>query len=133
VRNVYDEIQRLDGEVLAITFATPTQLADFAHEVALPFPIVIDVERKAYQAFALGRTNVVGFLRAGVVWHYLQLIFRGWRPKIPTENSDLWQLGGDFVVDRAGRLIFAHASQDATDRPAINDLLTAIRRAGQGK
>jgi hypothetical protein len=130
VRNIYDEIQKLGGEVLGISFASPIQLAAFVRDAAPPFRVVSDPDRKAYQAFGLGQTNLGAFLRFGVVWHYLKLIFRGWMPRKP-EGSDVWQLGGDFVLDRAGRLSFAHISQDATDRPSSEALLAALQIAAK--
>ena len=39
------------------------------------------------------------------------------------------QLGGDFVLDGAGRLTHAWRSAKPTDRPAVADLLAAGRQA----
>jgi peroxiredoxin len=128
VRTIYDEIQRLGGEVLVVTMASPLQLADFTRELGLPFLIVADADRKGYEAFTLGRTNLRSFARVGVIWHFLRLILHGWLPKKPTANSDIWQLGGDFVLDRQARLVFAHPSQDAADRPTPPALLAELRR-----
>lgn len=130
MQRVYDEIKSLGGEVIVITFATPVQLAAFAREASLPFLVVTDVERKAYRAFALGQTSLGGFLRFGVIWQYLKLIFLGWMPRKPAADADVWQLGGDFVLDPEGRLVYAYASKDATDRPSNDALLQAMRQGG---
>jgi hypothetical protein len=71
-----------------------------------------------------------GFLRPGVIWHYLKLIFRGWMPKGPDQGADVWQLGGDFVIAADGRLVYAHPSKNAADRPSNEELLQALRSAG---
>jgi hypothetical protein len=39
------------------------------------------------------------------------------------------QLGGDFLLDRAGRLVFAHRSANPADRPTMAALLAAARKA----
>ena len=38
------------------------------------------------------------------------------------------QLGGDFVVDHAGILRFAHQCHDPSDRPSTHRLIEEIRR-----
>jgi peroxiredoxin len=129
VQKIYADIKALGGEVLVVSFTTPALITAFAADFPQPFPIVADPERKAYQAFALGATNLGGFLRPGVVWHYLKLMFRGWIPRGPGKDADIWQLGGDFVIDSAGRLRYAHPSHDAADRPSNAELLDTLRRA----
>jgi len=131
VRAIYPQIQALGAEVLAVTFVTPSLLAVFQQDMPQPFPVVSDPERKVYETFDLGQTNTRGLLRLGVIWAYLRLMLRGWLPKVPSKNTDVWQLGGDFVLDRAQRLLFAHPSQDATDRPSNDALLDALRNASR--
>jgi hypothetical protein len=127
VQNIYGDIKTLGGEVLVVSFTSPKQIAAFLADIPQPFPVVSDPERKAYQAFSLGATNLRGFLRLGVIWHYLKLIFRGWIPKGPSENADVWQLGGDFLIDAAGKLRYAHPSKDSADRPSNAELLHAFK------
>jgi peroxiredoxin len=129
VQKIYGDIQALGGEVLVVSFAPPVMVAAFATELPLPFAVVSDPERKAYQAFTRGATNLRGFLKPGVIWHYLKLILRGWLPKGPDKDADIWQLGGDFVIDADGRLRYAHASTDAADRPSNAELLAALHAA----
>lgn len=127
MQKIYGDIKTLGAEVLVVSFTAPKLIAAFLAEIPQPFPVVTDPERKAYLAFSIGKTNLRGFLRPGVIWHYLKLIFRGWMPKGPAENADVWQLGGDFVIDPAGRLRYAYPSKDSTDRPSNEELLKALR------
>jgi peroxiredoxin len=127
VQKIYGEIQALGGEVIVVSFAPPRALAFYLKATPQPFPVVSDPDRTVYHAFSLGRTRLLAFLRPSVIWHYLRLIFRGWLPKGPGEDKDVMQLGGDFVIDRAGRLAYAYPSKDAADRPSNDVLLTALR------
>ncbi|HEY3167391.1 MAG TPA: hypothetical protein VGK57_09200, partial [Candidatus Binatia bacterium] len=43
-------------------------------------------------------------------------------------KDDIYQSGGDFLVDREGNILFAHRSQDPADRPSAAELLRAIDR-----
>lgn len=127
MQKIHDDIKALGGEVLVVSFAQPQTLAAHLAIAPQPFPVVADPERKAYTAFTLGKTRLLSFFRPDVVWHYLRLIFRGWMPKRPKDDADVWQLGGDFVIDRTGRLVYAHPSGDAADRPSNEELLKAMR------
>jgi peroxiredoxin len=130
VRRHYDALRAAGAEVLVITQARPELLAAFLREEALPFPVVTDPTRRAYEAFGLGRTSWSAMLRPGVLLGYLRLIFRGWRPRRWTEGEDVWQLGGDFVLDGEGRVAYAYRSAESTDRPAVGELIEAVQKAG---
>lgn len=36
------------------------------------------------------------------------------------------QLGGDFLLDEHGRVLFAHRCQSPIDRPSVKDILSAL-------
>ncbi len=129
MRQHYEEARRLGGEVVAVVLARPEALALFLQEQPLPFPLLADPTRAAYRAFDLGRTSWATIFRPDVLWRYLGLIFRGWRPRRKGEGEDVLQLGGDFVLDAGGRLVHAYRSAEPTDRPPIEELLEALRRA----
>ena len=125
---IYEEIKQLGGEVLVVSFTPPNKVAAHIAKYPQPFPVVSDPTRAGYQTFALGKTSPGALLRLGIVWHYLRLIFRGWIPNRPDPDADLWQLGGDFILDRDGRLRYAHPSKDPSDRPDRAKLLDALRQ-----
>ena len=112
--------------VLTISQAKPALLAMVLRQSPRPFPVVSDPDRTAYRAFGLERTGFWSFLRPSVLWGYLRLILRGSKIRKPYEGEDVYQLGGDFLLDRAGRIVYAYRSRTATDRPAIADLLAAV-------
>ncbi len=47
------------------------------------------------------------------------------RLRLPSQ--DTLQLGGDFVVDRAGVLVYASRSTRPDDRPPVDNLIAAVR------
>ena len=111
--------------VLVVSQAQPTVLATFLRRHPQPVPVVCDPDRAGYRAFGLERTCWLNFFRPAVVWRYLGLIVRGGKVRTPYPGEDVLQLGGDFLLDRAGRLVFAYRSRTATDRPGIDALLAA--------
>jgi hypothetical protein len=106
-------------------------LALYERVQALPFPIVADPSRGAYQAFGLERTSWQEILRGRVIWRYFRLMLRGWAPRRGNKSEDVLQLGGDFVLDKNRRLVHAHRSADPTDRPPVEELLQAVAAAAR--
>lgn len=127
MQEIYPQLRELGVEVLAVSFTPPEKIRFFMGKYPLPFPVVSDPQRKGYEAFELGRTSLAGVLRPGVLWRFLKKMFRGWMPAKPAKGDDVWQLGGDFLLDRHGVLRFAYASSEPTDRPSQDALLQAAR------
>jgi AhpC/TSA antioxidant enzyme len=129
VTKIYKQIKSLGGEVLVVSFAPPPKVAAYLARKCLPFPVVSDPTLDAYRAFALGRTSWLEIVNPAVLWRFVKIVLRGWLPRKPDKDEDLLQLGGDFVVDRARRIVYAHPSREPTDRPTNAKLLEAVRAA----
>ena len=95
------------------------------------FPILADPERKAYQAFSLARLSWHRVFSLATLKLYLKL-FRKGLVRQDYGESDVYQAGGDFLIDRNGAILFAHRSQDPADRPSVSTLLKAIDRYPAG-
>ena len=126
------EFQAQGAQILAVSFTPPQRIRAFLDAHPLPFPAVSDPQRKAYQAFSLSKTSWAGFFRLGVLARYLKLMFRGWRPEKYAKGDDVLQLGGDMVLDAAGRLAYSYPSSEPTDRPTVDALLDAVKQAKGG-
>jgi peroxiredoxin len=133
VQKHYEEIQQAGGDVLVVSFTPPSRVAAYVARYPQPFPVVSDVELRAYKAFGLERTSVGSILRPGVLFRYVKVLFRGWMPRPSGAGEDLMQLGGDFIVDAEGKLRYAYPSADPADRPSAQDLLEAFRLLGFSK
>ncbi len=118
-----EEFQNRGFEVVAIAQASPTVLTQYLLKNPLMFPIVSDPDRAAYQAFGLERTPWFTFFRPKVIWGYLRLMFQGTRLQTPYAGEDVRQLGGDFILNRTGELLFSFRNPDPTARPSIAELL----------
>jgi hypothetical protein len=129
VEKRYSEIEQLGGQVLAISFTPAAKATAFLERHPMPFPVLCDPTREAYRAFELGRTSWLRLLNPLVAGRYSLIVLRGWLPFRPQKGDDLMQLGGDFVLDGERRLVFAYSSANATDRPAVETLVQAVKTA----
>ena len=114
--------------MLIVTFEPPeAAVSRYARALGLPFPLLCDPERAAYTAFGFGRGE------AGQVWGlesakaYLRGLGRGRLPWKPA--GDLAQLGGDVVLDAAGRVVYVFRGVTPAARPEVADLLAVVRGA----
>ncbi len=122
-----EEIERLGVGVVFVTFTKPDKIAAYLASYPVPCTIVCDPSMDAYRTFDLGRATWRMILKPGLWWRAGKVILRGWLPKIQNKGEDVWQLGGDFVLDRERRLVYAYRSQDPADRPSVNELLDVIK------
>lgn len=124
-----DEFTAAGCGLVVVSQGTPAVLASFLKRYPKPYPVVGDPDRLAYKAFGLERTSLLNILRPDVLLMYLWRMLTGTRLRVPYPGEDVLQLGGDFIVDRSGKVVFAYRSRVATDRPGVSQLLAAVPRA----
>ena len=101
-------------------------LLKFLTQMPFPFEFACDPEMHWYRAFTLGRTSWWSFFRPSTIAQYLGWMARGFSVHRINPDEDALQLGGDFVIDPEGKIVFAYPSRDATDRPAVSDLIAHL-------
>jgi hypothetical protein len=128
-----EEIERLGAEVLVVAYDEPTLLsAKMLHDVALPFPLLLDRTRATYARWGMGRTGLTGaMLSPSLNWRYLKLLAKGER--FLGFAPDMFQLGGDFLVDKQGTLVFAYRMRNNGDRVGTGTLLDGLARLADGE
>jgi AhpC/TSA antioxidant enzyme len=124
-----EEIEALKAAVLLVAYDEPSLLeAKMMHHLELPFPLALDRDRTAYTAWGLGGTNLLGaMLSPSLNWRYFRLLLAGER--FLGFAPDMFQLGGDFVIDADGRLAAAFRPRRPDGRPSIDTLIGAVRAA----
>lgn len=122
LRHSYPKFRELNAEVLAIAAVGLGPLEKFARELGLPFPVLSDSTAQIYRAFGLGKGLAI---HPRTPIQFARLVWREKRFYRPVGN--IMQIGGDFIVDDAGLIRYAHSSEDPTDRPEAAELLRLIR------
>lgn len=118
--------------MLAVTFEPPDRAASYLASHLLPFPLLSDPDRRLYSALSLGSGRWKDLWSPATLKSYVSGLLRGRLPAVL--HGDVSQLGGDFVLDREGQVMFAHRGSTPADRPDIPRLLEAVDalRAPQG-
>jgi peroxiredoxin len=110
-----------------VTFAEAKHLALHRAQLDLPFPVLADPDRQIYRSFGIGRGSLRQIWGPGTLKLYAKLLRRGRKLRRPTQDTR--QLGGDFVIDRQGHLAKGFWPASPEDRPSVDALIDAVRRA----
>jgi peroxiredoxin len=121
------ELDQIPAAVLVISFAPLERLRALTGELSLPFPCLSDPDLQAYTAYALQRGELERVLTFRAMAALAKLMLCGRR--LPRTEGDPLQMGGDFVIDREGRLRLTHRMAELQDRPSVPDLLGLLRQA----
>jgi peroxiredoxin len=127
VQSFKAEFDRRGVAIVVVSFAEPAKLVRYQEYHHWPFALLADPERRAYRALALKRLSWLRVFSPGTLKLYLKLLREGMRRE-DYGKDDIYQSGGDFLLDREGNILFAHRSQDPADRPSAAELLRAIDR-----
>ena len=121
-----DRIERSGAEVVFVAFHDPElMMSKMLRDLDLSFVLLLDRAREAYARWGLQTGTLKTLLRPGLAWNILKLMIQR-PPSLGTAPPHHRQLGGDFVVDRAGRLVFVNRMKSVCDRANIDDMLAAI-------
>ncbi|MFC2029706.1 SelL-related redox protein [Chloroflexota bacterium] len=120
-----EEFERLNVEVLVISFGTLPLAAAWLEETCAPFRLLLDPERTVYDTYGLERSLSRSW-NLRTIWRYVRLMASGrrWRGI----QGDSAQLGGDFIVSADGVVRLAYRSHDPTDRPDAAQLLAIFEQ-----
>ena len=125
MRGVVDEIRSLGAELIVIGNGRPEHAEAFREEQQITFPLFVDPAMAAYQAAGLKR-GMMDALNLRTARHIVRAFRKGFRQT--SVRGDPWQLGGSFVIDPKGAVLFTQISREPGDHPDPKDILDALRR-----
>lgn len=119
----------LGVQVAAVTFESLDKARPYAEELQLePWPLLLDTDRTVYDAYGMVRGGWWQILQPANWVGYGQLFWQGYAPRVPALGTDVFQLGGDVIIDPQG-VIRLHDCSEPAARLAPETLLAAIRDA----
>jgi peroxiredoxin len=121
-----DRIFETGTEVVLVAHHDPElMMAKMMHSLDLPFVLLIDPTKSTYRRWGLGTVGFKAFTRPGLYLEAARMLLR--REKSLGSAPDQTQMGGDFVVDRQGTVVFANRLRSFHDRASVDDLLSVVR------
>ena len=128
MRDAYDEIRALGGEVVAIGTGSADQARDFVERERIPYPVLSDDDGRAARSATIER---VGMFRLFDPASFPGGI-RAWRAghRIGASGRRVDQLGATFVVLPGPRLRYEHRDAHTADHAPLAEVLAALGGRG---
>jgi hypothetical protein len=121
------------AKVAVISFVPAARLSEWlSHALDVEMPtswrsntrFISDPGLDLYHRYGLGRNSRLKVYGPRIMLHYALRFVRG--KGIPKVVDDPLQRGGDFVVDRAGRIALSYVGRDQADRPSAREIVAAL-------
>jgi len=113
--------------VLIITFESQQAGSEYIRESGISWPIVLDNQRHLYNNYNMYRASFWDVWGLRSCWAYLKQLVKGRLPK--ALSSDIYQRGGDVLIDDQGVIRLHHVGTGPADRPAIDSILKIVDSA----
>ena len=92
----------------------------------LTFPLFLDGKREFYRSLGLKR-SIKAVWSVPTLKSYAEEKVAEVPPTPALAGDDLHVMGGDFIVDRKGKLVYAYPSKSSSDRPTIEQVLEELK------
>uniref|UniRef100_A0A3Q0RQ52 Selenoprotein L n=1 Tax=Amphilophus citrinellus TaxID=61819 RepID=A0A3Q0RQ52_AMPCI len=113
-------------QVVVVSFGCQEGASHWLQQTGCQYDMLLDPERKVYGAFGLGASlkKVLNFSNMLIYSEYVANDME-FPQELPWIQDDMFQLGGNFVLDEHGKVLFSHHCQSPIDRPSVEDILSA--------
>lgn len=110
--------------VAVVTFENDFFARSYVEETALPWPLLVDGQRETYTNYGMLSASFWDVWGPKTWWAYLKYLAKG--HKLKTSGGDIFQRGGDVLIDPEGIVRLHHVGAGPADRPAIETILHKI-------
>ena len=126
VQRNYPQIKQAGGQLLLVTMGTPQQAAKFRAKFDFDSELTLlaDASREAFGAYGLERGSVRQVMGPKVWLPLLRGMVRGGAGK---PVGDIWQMPGEFVIDRQGIIRYAHYPTHQAEHPSPQQIIAALQ------
>lgn len=111
-------------KVVVVSFENDFLARCYVEDTALTWPILIDTAREVYKGYgmlAASFWDVWGYKTWRV---YFNELLKGNKPK--KSEGDIYQRGGDVLIDPAGIVRLHHIGEGPADRPSVEQIIHII-------
>jgi len=122
------EFEQLGCQVVAVDSGTRESGLEWLQKHSYDFPLLLDRDRVFYRQLGMRRFLRKSFCIKTFQLYAEQIIAGTFRGDNVTAGSDFAVMGGDFIADSSGRLLYAHLCKNQFDRPDVENLIEFLRQ-----
>jgi len=120
-----DEFGRREINIVVVTFEKEPTASAYKCKTGLTWPLLIDAEKKLYSAYGMTKAGFKDIWGYRTWKAYLKEIVQGRLPK--KSSGDIYQRGGDILIDPQGIVRLHHVGKGPADRPSVESILTLLK------
>ena len=124
MREAEDELAKRNVAVAVVTFENDFFARQYVADTGLTWPLLIDADRKLYRGCGMLAASFWDIWGLKSWQAYLRALLRG--EKLRHSQGDIYQRGGDVLIDPAGIVRLHHIGEGPADRPAIETILRTL-------
>lgn len=125
MRDTEEELDRLNVKVVVVTFENDFLARCYIEDTALTWPVLIDTTREMYKSYGMLAASFWDIWGVKTWQVYFKELLKGNKPK--KSDGDIYQRGGDVLIDPDGIVRLHHIGEGPADRPAVELILQVVR------
>jgi len=114
-------------KIAVVTFENDFFARSYVAETSLNWPLLVDDTRETYRNYGMLAASFWDIWGPKTWWVYLKQIMKGER--LRKSEGDIYQRGGDVLIDPIGIVSLHHVGAGPADRPAIETILNRVHPA----
>lgn len=128
MRDQEERFRKLNVAVVVVTFEHDFLARSYVEETSLAWPLLVDDTRDTYRNYGMLAASFRDVWGPKTWWAYLKELLRG--GTLRKSGGDLYQRGGDVLIDPYGIVAMHHVGAGPADRPAVETILRKIAPEG---
>jgi hypothetical protein len=124
LRDHEEEFDRRNVKIVVVTFEAGFLARRYVEDTSLTWPLLVDDTRETYRNYGMLSASFWDVFGPKTWWAYLKEIAKG--KKLKKSEGDIFQRGGNVLIDPGGTVHLHHIGVGPGDRPAVEALLKKI-------
>ena len=124
MREQEDKFNSANVSIAVVTFENDFFARQYVEETRLTWPLLIDASREVYRGYGMLAASFWDVWGPKSWWVYLRALIKG--ETLHKTEGDIYQRGGDVLIDPAGIVRLHHVGSGPADRPAVESILRTI-------
>lgn len=124
MRDHEDELRQRKLRIVVVTFENSIFARSYAEETSLSWPLLVDDTRQTYRSYGMLTASFWDVWGPRTWWAYAKGLLKG--EKLHKSEGDVYQRGGDVLIDPSGIVRLHHVGVGPSDRPSVKAILSRI-------
>jgi peroxiredoxin len=124
LRDQEGEFHKRNVKIVVVSFEAGFLARGYVEETSLAWPLLVDDTRETYRNYGMLTASFWDVWGPKTLWVYLKEILKG--RKLKKSEGDVYQRGGDVLIDPGGTVRLHYVGASPADRPTVEALLDRI-------